>query len=207
MADVTKVYKVRNKETGLYRTAGGGFSKTGKTWNNLGHLKSSIATEGWYNWSAMQDKLPSSDLEIVEVVVRHDEGNTTLMRDLVIAERRKRDLAKKFGNEFSILIERIEAAGQNNDFQWVLIVDGHYNWTTKDLTGDIVEMTEVIKRMKLKHNRDYKKSTTYNNGGAFAFASKQIAMTVRLNLKCKVRGIDIVKYIETNLDEEDSAAV
>lgn len=205
MADAVKVYKVRNKATGEFRSAGGSFNKTGKTWNNLGHLKSSIAAEGWYRDG--DTELPDDNIEIVEVVVRYDEGNVRPMKELIIAERRKRHLAKKFGSEFAALIERIEEAGQNNDFQWVLIVDGHYNWQTSQQTGDIVEMLEIIKRFKLKHNRDYKKSTTYNNGGAFAFASKQVAMMARLQIKGNVQSVDIVKYVETNLDEEDSSSV
>lgn len=206
MANEIKVYKVRDKSTGEYRTAGGGWSRTGKTWNNLGHLKSSIAAEGWYNMHALVNQLPSNDIEIVEVIIREDVGTTSPMRDLVIAERKKRALSKKFGGDFATLIERIELAGQNNDFQWVLIVSGSYDWKTRKPTGDIVELYDLLKRMKLKQNKDYKKASS-GGGGAFAFASKQVAMMARLQLKGKVQSIDIVKYVETDLDEEASSSV
>ena len=43
-----KVYKIRNKETGLFKKGGGyylpemGWSKSGKTWSSLGALKNHI---------------------------------------------------------------------------------------------------------------------------------------------------------------------
>ena len=45
MAVVT-IYKIRHKKTGLYRMAGGGipgrWSKSGKAWLNIGHVKAHL---------------------------------------------------------------------------------------------------------------------------------------------------------------------
>lgn len=41
---ITKVYKIRNKKTGLYSTGGmtPAFTKSGKTWSELAHLKNHL---------------------------------------------------------------------------------------------------------------------------------------------------------------------
>lgn len=201
MTTETIVYKVRNTKTGEFRTAGGGYSKTGKTWDNLGHLKSSLSSDGWY--THRKNDVPGDEFEIVSVVVRCDEGNTRPLKDLIQRERKKRELSAAFGHNFATLVERIEDKNQNNDFQWVLIIKSHF---MSQALADAAEILAVIKRLKLRQNIDYKKSVS-GHSGAFAFSTKQIAMMVRLNIKAEVRGVDIVQYVETDLDAGDSTHV
>ena len=199
---VVKVYKVKDLETGLFRTAGGGWSRTGKTWNNFGHLKSSIAGEGYYGTSSNNNReLPDPDIVIIEIIVQESEGNTTPLCDLITRERRMIQMAKKYGDSFKDLVRRIEDQGQSEQFQWVLAAKGKWDNTRRAIVGDFEELLGLVKAFKLKQNVDYKKASTFSEGGAIAFASKQDAMRVRLAMKGRVTGIDIKNYVETNLDE------
>jgi len=65
-----KVYKIRDKDTGLYALGGiyGGWNKTGKSWSTIGNLKGHLAMfEGSYN--------KYSNAEVVEIEVNYDECN------------------------------------------------------------------------------------------------------------------------------------
>ena len=39
------VYKLLDRETGLFRRQGGGWSNVGKTWSSAGHLKQALSSE------------------------------------------------------------------------------------------------------------------------------------------------------------------
>lgn len=205
MGKVVKVYKVKDLETGLYRTAGGGWSSTGKTWNNLGHLKSSLTNEGYYNPS--KKEAPGPEEVIIEIIVQETEGNTIPVRDLIMRERKMIELEKKYGGPFKDLVRRIEDQGLNDQFQWVLTAKGKWNRARQAIEGDFEELFKIIKSFKLKQHIDYKKASTYNEGGAVAFSKKSDAMKVRLAMQGKVQGIDIKNYIETNLDEDADSSV
>ena len=64
-----KVFKIRNKETGLFSRGGTKpaniWSKEGKSWTNIGHLKNHLNqfTQGWH---------PYHNAEIVEVEINYD---------------------------------------------------------------------------------------------------------------------------------------
>jgi hypothetical protein len=202
-----KVYKVKDLSTGLYMGKGGGWDKKGKTWESIGQLKLTLGNCGW--WSRSNEKmndndLPNSDIKIIEIVIVEDENNMTDLAEIVARQRRYIKLEEKFGSSFRELVERIEAQGQVNQFQWVMIVESSYDYNNKAHKGDIVEMLDMIKHLKLKQNKDYKKASSYfNQQAAIAFASKQVAMQVRLGMKARVQGVDIKDFVETNLDESE----
>lgn len=68
-----RIFKVRSKATGLFSKGGHGpkWSKEGKTWNNIGHLKNHFRllleeyrrANDWQKWSKLGGKLPLSDEE------------------------------------------------------------------------------------------------------------------------------------------------
>ncbi|MEK3917198.1 hypothetical protein [Paenibacillus sp. FSL H7-0331] len=61
-----KVYKIRNKETGLFSKGGTDniWTKEGKSWSNIGHLKHHLNQLAKYY---LKDKNPYINAEIVEV--------------------------------------------------------------------------------------------------------------------------------------------
>lgn len=80
-----KVYKIRDKETGLYAMGGSNtsslWSKTGKTYSNIGHLKNHLH-------SFIERGLPSKDYpyhnaEIVSWEIKHEESERVGVNDLV----------------------------------------------------------------------------------------------------------------------------
>lgn len=204
MGGVVKVYKVKDTATGLYRTAGGGWSKTGKTWNNLGHLKSSIASDGYYRRSGghrwdpveipkgeyLQD-LPDPNWVIIEIIVEEREGNTRPMTELVEEQRRFMDLESKYGKSFADLCERIEKDGSRDTWVWCLLIPFAFGSADKENL-----LLEELKKRKLKLNKDFRKANS--QGMAIAFKSKQEAMMVRLSLPTDVSvvSLDIQNFVE-----------
>lgn len=191
MGDVVKVYKVKNLKTGEYRTAGGGFSKTGKTWNNLGHLKSSLSNEGWHN-TRRNLAPPSRDIVIIEIIVQETEGNTTVLADFIETQKRYRKLADKYGDSFSDLVQRIEKDGQQETWAWCLLIPLVYGKSADWEKSFLAE----LKKRKLKMGSDYRKANT--KGLAVAFKSKEDAMMVRLTLPTDVQviSLDIQNFVE-----------
>lgn len=82
-----KVYKIRNKETGMFKLGGGGrfwgWSKTGKTWSSIGALKNHIRMEYLDTRSFGADQLIPEYLkshpshEILEITI--EETNTKVI--------------------------------------------------------------------------------------------------------------------------------
>lgn len=205
MAKIT-VYKVKDEDTGLYMSRGGGWDKKGKAWESLGKLKLALQSAGYYSTGSYRkeindEPLPSSSIKIIEIVIEESEGNISLLADLVDRERRYAKLGLEFGDSFKELVTRIEAQGQNHQFQWVLVTNSKWNWMDREESGGKAEALEVIKALKLKQNKDYKMASNSGRDCAIAFASKAHAMQVRLTMKNKVKGIDIKEFVETNLDE------
>ena len=74
-----KVYKIRNKETGLFKQGGGGrfqyWTKTGKSWSSIGALKNHIRMEFWDKKKWGKDELIAIYLnahpthEILEITI------------------------------------------------------------------------------------------------------------------------------------------
>lgn len=201
MPGVVKVYRVKNNRTGLYRTGGGGWSRTGKTWNSMAHLKASISGDGWYyDRSEKFNQLPSDDIVIIEIVVQETIGNTMTLSGLVENQRRLMELKKQYGESFSKLVERIETDGQQDDWQWALVIPLKYG-KSKAWEDELVA---ALKTQKLKMNTDYRKSNV--QGMAVAFKDRRAAMLTRLALssETEVISLDIKNFVETHLDPEDS---
>lgn len=101
-----KVYKIRNKETGLFSKGGTSFSekndiwvKEGKTWSNLGHLKNHLNL--FFTSSNFKNsRYPYNNAEIIEVEISYDDCLKFDVDDLVeeILEKKvnkKRDYDEK----------------------------------------------------------------------------------------------------------------
>jgi len=69
-----KMYKIRNKETGEFSKGGTTpssiWTKGGKTWTNIGHVKTHLSQ--WL-WRKGHKDYPYDNAEIVEIVVDVDE--------------------------------------------------------------------------------------------------------------------------------------
>lgn len=100
---ITKVYKIRNKKTGLYSTGGTSpkFTKSGKTWSQLSHLKNhlnqAIVTIWKRDGNSQHVKLQNDfdayrDCEIVTYkIVQEEEPNPPFeLMEFFSAELRKK---------------------------------------------------------------------------------------------------------------------
>lgn len=201
---VTTIYKVKDLDTGLFMNKRGSWDKKGATWESLGKLKLTLGNHGCFHEDhEVGDDIYGAKVKILEIQIIEDEDNMSLLDDFIDKHRRYQALGKKIGRPFQDLVERIEAQGQNEQFQWVLAAEGSWDWQNKVPTGDFAELLDICKSMRLKQNKDYKRASASGEGGCVAFASKQVAMTVRLTMRGKCRGIDIKEFVETNLDEAD----
>jgi hypothetical protein len=204
---VVTVYKVKDLETGLFLNKSCGWDKKGKTWESLGKLKLTLGNNGYFSDRHNGERLFGDDVKIISIKIVETEDNTSDIDDFIEKHRRYQALGKKFGRSFQDLVERIEAQGQNEQFQWVLAAEGSWDWTNKVPTGDFAELLQICKDLKLKQNKDFKRASNYGEGGCVAFASKQVAMTVRLSMRGRCKGIDIKEFVETNLDETETDAL
>lgn len=82
----TKVYKIQDKTTGLYSCGGSypRFSKTGKAWTNIGHLKNHFRQleedrKGFYD----------TNCQIVEFIVSTERGAVQSVSDFLKEWRRQ----------------------------------------------------------------------------------------------------------------------
>ncbi|GIN25440.1 hypothetical protein NSQ93_22095 [Bacillus sp. FSL W8-0445] len=72
----TKLFKIRNKETGEFSKGGtwryGIWTKGGKTWTNIGHVKSHL-NQFLIDYRNNHERYPYHNAEIVEVEVDYDD--------------------------------------------------------------------------------------------------------------------------------------
>ncbi|MNW61765.1 hypothetical protein D3C74_398520 [compost metagenome] len=104
------VYKIRNKTTGLFSRGGTNinnlWSKKGKSWSNIGHLKNHLIQLNCYNRKV---ESPYKDAEIIKVI--EDYSNCAKFDVSVIEDEmaRKREFdAKRTAEEFKKYHEQIE---------------------------------------------------------------------------------------------------
>jgi hypothetical protein len=95
---IHKIYKIRNKETGLFSKGGScGYNiwtKDGKSWSNIGHLKSHL--NHYVDYRGNKDKYyPYENAEIIEIVINYDECYKTHVNDLVDLIIEKKEKAQK----------------------------------------------------------------------------------------------------------------
>lgn len=71
----TKLYKIRNKETGLFSKGGTAtwslWTRGGKTWSNIGHVKNHI--RHFLEGRKPEKGYPYHNAEIVEIIVKYEE--------------------------------------------------------------------------------------------------------------------------------------
>lgn len=72
--EVHKIYKIRDKKTGLFSRGGsyghGVWSKTGKSWGNIGHIKNHL--NQYIDRGAKARDYPYEDAEIIEIELDYD---------------------------------------------------------------------------------------------------------------------------------------
>jgi hypothetical protein len=82
-----KAYKIRNKETGEFSRGGSSgryiWSKAGKTWGNIGHVKNHL--HHFVDCGEKSNDYPYDNAEIVEVVTSYEDCFTYDVEDLITA--------------------------------------------------------------------------------------------------------------------------
>jgi hypothetical protein len=82
----TKLFKIRNKETGEFSKGGHNserfiWTKGGKTWTNIGHVKNHLRAFMYGN--RLRGDYPYNNAEIVEIEVDYTECNTVNVNDFI----------------------------------------------------------------------------------------------------------------------------
>lgn len=83
---IHKVYKIRNKETGLF-SKGGNYgqdiwTKEVKSWSNIGHVKNHLNL--FVDWKGnISSDYPYKNAELVEVEIKYDMCFTTDVNDIL----------------------------------------------------------------------------------------------------------------------------
>lgn len=91
----TKLWKIRNKETGQFSKGGSNderwiWTKNGKTWSNIGHVKNHIRT--FMDGDKLRSNYPYHNAELVEIEVDYTECFTQDV-DSFVNEWTKKDKA------------------------------------------------------------------------------------------------------------------
>lgn len=90
MRKVEKLYKILDKETGLYSKGGcfPSWSKYGKTWNALGHIKNHLRffmktkrENGNIDYRKLVNKIPEN-WEVIEIIIDTEALNVSMNRSL-----------------------------------------------------------------------------------------------------------------------------
>lgn len=72
--ELHKIYKIRHKKTGLFSRGGsyghGVWSKTGKSWGNIGHVKNHL--NQYISKGVKTHDYPYDDAEIIEIELDYD---------------------------------------------------------------------------------------------------------------------------------------
>ena len=72
--EIHKIYKIRDKATGLFSRGGsyghGVWSKTGKSWGNIGHIKNHL--NQYMRRGAKASDYPYDNAEIIEIELDYD---------------------------------------------------------------------------------------------------------------------------------------
>lgn len=92
-----KVYKIRNKETGLFSKGGTGrdvWTKTGKSWSNIGHVKLHLNMH-----NKNKRNYPYANAEVVEVEINYDQCYSYPVDDLMDEIQENRDKRNREAKE------------------------------------------------------------------------------------------------------------
>lgn len=82
-----KLWKIRNKETGQFSKGGNNnerfiWTKDGKTWSNIGHVKNHLHTWILPNGNLRHD-YPYNNSEVVEIEVDYNECSTVSVDEFI----------------------------------------------------------------------------------------------------------------------------
>lgn len=86
------LFKIRKKGTDLYSSGGGSprWTRKGKAWTSLGHVKNHLATACHRNWGAVGGIYTAGDVEVVEFVVQEKTAT-----DLAVIQQQVKDAKDK----------------------------------------------------------------------------------------------------------------
>jgi hypothetical protein len=115
-----KAWKIRNKETGEFSKGGtstwGIWTKGGKTWTNIGHVKSHLRS--WvYPSGQLHEKYPYHNAEIIEVEIDYSDCFTypvnilvaNMVEDKKEKAKKQKDLHEKWLRERELkLLEELK---------------------------------------------------------------------------------------------------
>ncbi len=123
--DEITVYKIRDKDTGLYSTGGyqPKWNSRGKTWNNLGAAKNHI--NNWCGGSYGKIKLAPDSWEIVEIVIKEEEANTWPVNDYINEVKRRRQIKETYGWEIHRALKQLTDT-DTSKYRYLFVFD----WVT-----------------------------------------------------------------------------
>lgn len=203
----SSVYRIRNGK-GLWSNGGArpSFSTRGKAWVSIGALKMHIRSQlershydkGDANepWKKLTNNLPE-DWEIVEFIVRETDTDLIQPISTIVEKMKRRERLDHFhGLAFANLVDRMDERNQASEYRWCLCYKHDYK------IGDFSDtLIQLLKDKKLKRNTDIQIAQC-NNDIAVSFKEKSEATMFKLAFPQKLTGVDILDFVETNLDTE-----
>ena len=196
MSRITKVYKIRNSK-GEFSMGKmwPSFGKRGKIWVSLGHLKSHLKMSMSYH-----AKYDTSDWTIVEYEIVETEKSTVGVNKIYDEMKRRDALVKELGMEFVELLDRLEAKDEAPNYRWALVTDVSVKRYTNspDRRLAVEDLLQIIKGLGIKKS-DYRIAS--GRATTVAFKEKNQAVMVKLAHAGSSKFIDLVNYVETEIDE------
>jgi len=174
------LYKVRNKNTGLYLTTTG-WTKAGKSWKRLNDIEGTV----FYNYQAQEnptqyryrltpDMPDKSDVEIVKIELLEKEVETIDVSTALKDRERFAYLNKNFGWSCSSLIDKLDKTNLlSYRYIMVLIFNKRTSQNAQEIFND---MKSALSEMGVKHGADYRYTNT-----ALAFREAEHATIARLS--------------------------
>lgn len=180
-ANEIRVYKIRNRDNGLYSTGGShpSWTKRGKTWGNIGGLKNHLNI--WCSsYNGIKD-IPD-EWEIVEIVVKEEDTNKWPARIVSDDLKRREAIKEKFGWHISNALDSLKNIDLNR-YRYVFEID--YSWRNRE------GFNEILKELK---NLGLKRENYRYRTPVILFDNLDHAFTVKLVFGEKVsQFIDLVE--------------
>lgn len=183
-----KVYKVRDKDTGLYSSGGSKpkWSKKGKTWGNKGAVTNHL-NMFCNSWSEDVKDLPE-EWEIVEMIIKEEDVTTWPARIVSDALKKRVKIKKKYGWNMSRGLEELKNIDMDV-YRYCFEIRDNVSWG-----GAFEEMLGIIKELGIKRE-NYRYRTPI-----IVFNNINDAFIVKLSFGEKVRHfVDLVE-LEDLLD-------
>jgi len=163
-------YKIRNIETKLFSTGGSSpsFSKTGKIWYKLGHVKAHI-TEFHKKIYEYPRNISYDNCEIVEVVVSENklpENSLQIYAEVGIITSNKQDIIRG-------LIKHYVLTGECFSTEFKRVLTKTYKHTEFDSLVNELVPHEMLENFDLYHNNGVKKCSTIELGKIMLTATNE----------------------------------